>query len=90
MRALGRVVCVTRSGRLIVKADYAPPMGSRVYDDRLALIGEVYDVMGPVVSPYVSVKPLSTTIRLESLVGRMVYVKPPPRKYGRRGKKWKK
>jgi len=87
MRVLGRVVAVSKSGRLIVRVDQPPPIGSRVYDDRLALIGEVYDVMGPVSSPYVSVKPLIELNKVSSFVGRVLYVetrKPTPRRRRRR------
>ncbi len=86
MRALGRVVTVTRSGKLVVRASFAPPLGSRVYDDRLALVGEVYDIMGPVSSPYVSIRPSSKALRLESYVGKVLYVETA----GRRGRRrWK-
>jgi len=74
MRALGRVIAVTKTGRLVVRADHAPPLGSRVYDERLTLIGEVYDVMGPVSSPYISVKPLSKSLKLGSYLGKILYV----------------
>jgi len=88
MRALGRVVAVTKTGRLVVRADHAPPLGSRVYDERLTLVGEVYDIMGPVSSPYVSVKPLSKSLRLDSYMGKILYVERARlrRKRRRRGK----
>jgi RNA-binding protein len=45
------------TGNLIVRAVNIPRIGEKVYDGEMRLIGFVYDVFGPVKSPYVSVKP---------------------------------
>ena len=55
MRKLGRVIKIRGGRRLIIKANFAPRILQTVYDDRLRPIGRVYDVFGPVNSPYVSV-----------------------------------
>ena len=58
MRRLGRLLHQSpMTGNLIVKAVNLPRIGEKVYDGEMRLIGFVYDIFGPVRSPYVSVKP---------------------------------
>lgn len=60
MRRLGRVLHVSSmTGNLIVKAKITPKIGEKVYDGQLKPVGFVFDVFGPVESPYVAVKPLN-------------------------------
>ncbi len=42
---------------MILKADHLPRIGDKVVDDKLSNVGMVFDVFGPVSSPYVAVKP---------------------------------
>ncbi len=74
MRTLGKVTKVTPLGRLIVRSTFKPQLGSPVYDERMKRIGVVYDVMGPVSSPYVSVKTDLEPDKLRCYVGRNLYV----------------
>ena len=60
-------------------------MNTEVYDEKLNVIGIVYDIMGPVSSPYVSVLVDKASINPETLVGRILYVK--ERRLGKRGKR---
>lgn len=76
MEPLGKVRTVSRSGMLIVRAPRAPPIGAKVFDERMARIGAVYDVIGPVSKPYAVVKVELDSINPRSLVGRVVYIKP--------------
>jgi len=58
LRRLGRVLHVSSmTGNIIVKAQTLPRVGEKVYDGELRFIGSVFDVFGPVSSPYVAVKP---------------------------------
>lgn len=73
---LGKVLHVSKSGRLIIKAyTKPPPVNTIVFDENLDEIGFVYDVMGPVSSPYISVQVEKSKIKLENLVGRVVFIK---------------
>jgi len=77
MRELGRVISITKTGKIIVKINSmrkVTRLGSRVYDERLTPIGRIYDVMGPVSSPYVSVRPEIPGLNPEKYVGRMLFV----------------
>ncbi len=58
MQRLGRVQSLTPSQNMIVKATDKPPkIGVSVVDENLKVVGKVFDIIGPVSSPYVVVKP---------------------------------
>jgi RNA-binding protein len=57
LQRLGKVLHVTPSQNMIVKADKTPKIGAAVVDEKLKTIGKVFDVIGPVSSPYAVVKP---------------------------------
>ena len=58
MQKLGRVINLTPSRNLVVKTEKAPKIGSAVVDESLKTIGKVFDVIGPVASPYAVVRPV--------------------------------
>ena len=57
LQRLGRVLSVTPSQNMVVKTSEAPKIGSTVVDENLKIIGKVFDVIGPVSSPYAVIKP---------------------------------
>ena len=57
LQRLGRVLHVSSSRNLILKAENTPRIGDRVVNKDLKPVGTVFDVFGPVASPYVAVKP---------------------------------
>jgi len=79
---LGRVLHVSPSRNIIVKVENLPKLGETVVDENLKPIGEVFDIFGPVSSPYVAVKP--GTSKLDFLAGKILYVL--PSKKGRKRK----
>ena len=58
LQRLGKVLSVTPSRNLVVKTEKAPKVGSAVVDESLKVIGKVFDVIGPVSSPYAVIKPI--------------------------------
>ncbi len=65
MRRLGTIVSKTKAGLIVVKSQLKDPrriVGAIVYDKYMKRIGKIVDVMGPVDSPYVVVKPDSKEI----------------------------
>jgi len=56
---LGSVLHLSKSNKLVVKSSSKaiPKIGDPIYDGKNRVIGLVYDVVGPVSSPYVLVKP---------------------------------
>ncbi|MGA2681614.1 MAG: Gar1/Naf1 family protein [Candidatus Bathyarchaeia archaeon] len=57
MQKLGRVRALTPSKNIIVKTEKAPKIGVEVIDENLKVVGKVFDIIGPVSSPYAVVKP---------------------------------
>ena len=57
MEKIGRALHFSgATGNVIVKASFAPKVGSKVCDKKLRSVGTVFDVFGPIASPYVSIK----------------------------------
>ena len=57
MQRLGKVPDVTPSQNVIVKTENAPKLGAEVVDENLKVVGKVFDIIGPVSSPYAIVRP---------------------------------
>jgi RNA-binding protein len=54
---MGRVINVTPSNGLIIKTENPPKLGCEVADESLTIVGKVFDIIGPVSSPYAVIKP---------------------------------
>ncbi len=87
MQHLGRVLHVSSSRNLILKADSLPKIGDKVVDEKLEFVGTVFDVFGPVSSPYIAVRPVMS--ELQHFIENTLYTIPSAmrrkekRKYGR-------
>lgn len=57
MQRIGMVLHVSSSGNMILKAENLPHIGDQVTDENLKPIGTVFDIFGPVSSPYAAVRP---------------------------------
>lgn len=86
MQRLGLILHLSPSRNIIVKVENIPRIGETVVDENLKPIGKIFDILGPVSSPYAAVRP---TVRdPEKLANKMVYVFPSKRRkeknrYGR-------
>jgi len=86
LQRLGLILHLSPSRNIIVKVENIPRIGETVVDDNLKPIGKIFDILGPVSSPYAAVRP---TVRdPEKLANKMVYVFPSKRRkeknrYGR-------
>lgn len=88
MLVIGKVVRVTRDGKLVVKARALPKLGAEVYDSAASLVGFVYDIIGPTSSPYVVVKVTSPRIkRPDYMLNRLLYAMEVVRKRRRGGRR---
>jgi len=74
LQRLGRVLSVTPSQNVIVKIDKAPKLGSAVIDESLKVVGKVFDIVGPVSSPYAVIRP--SIKDPEKLANRQLYILP--------------
>ncbi len=73
LRRLGKVLHMSKSGNLIVRLEQPPVPAERVrvVDYKIKSIGTVNNILGPVKSPYVSVKPDAAS---EGFAGRVLYL----------------
>jgi rRNA processing protein Gar1 len=64
---------MSKSGNLIVRLDQPPVPAerTRVVDYKIKTIGNINNILGPVKSPYVSVKP---EVASEGFAGRILYL----------------
>lgn len=74
LQRLGRVLSVTPSQNIVVKLDKAPKMGAAVIDENLKVVGKIFDIIGPVSSPYAVIKP--SVKDPEKLANRQLYMSP--------------
>jgi len=86
LQRLGLILHVSPSKNMIVKVERTSKIGEMVVDENLKPVGRVFDMIGPVSSPYLSIKPMINDP--ERLVNRPVYVIPSKRRkeksrYGR-------
>ena len=72
LQRLGKVLNVTPSQNIVVKIDKPPKMGAAVIDENLKTVGRIFDIIGPVTSPYAVIKP--SVKDPEKLVSRQLYV----------------
>jgi rRNA processing protein Gar1 len=57
VRGLGKVSTIAYNGNLIIRADFAPRVSSKVLNAKNEVLGHVARIFGPIDKPYVSVKP---------------------------------
>jgi rRNA processing protein Gar1 len=70
---LGKLLHISSSGNLILRAEVTPPLGVLVLTEDAREVGRVSDVFGPKNAPYVSVRSPSVASVLRSLVGRVLF-----------------
>ncbi|RJS86623.1 hypothetical protein CW704_05160 [Candidatus Bathyarchaeota archaeon] len=85
MRRIGRVLHMSPSEKAVIKTSRPLRIGENVFDENKKFVGKVFDVFGPVRTPYVEVDVKNR--RASDLVGKMLYQLPSKRK--KRSKKRK-
>jgi len=74
LQRIGRVLHVGSSNNLILKAEKIPRIGDKVVNELLKPVGTIFDLFGPVSSPYVSVR--TQVKEPHDLVGNVLYTSP--------------
>jgi RNA-binding protein len=74
LNRIGYILHLSNAKNMILKAENIPRIGDRVTDENLKPVGTVFDVFGPISSPYVAVKPQIRSP--EQLVNQVLYVIP--------------
>lgn len=72
LQRLGKVLSVTPSQSVVVKIDKPPKLGTAVVDESLKVVGKVFDIIGPVYSPYAVIRP--SIKDPEKLTNKQLYV----------------
>jgi rRNA processing protein Gar1 len=71
---IGRILHLSNTKNVILKAENIPHIGDAVTNEKLKPVGTVFDVFGPTSSPYVAVKP--NISNPEQLVNQVLYATP--------------
>jgi RNA-binding protein len=74
LQRLGRVLHISPSRNIITKIENIPRIGETVVDENLRTVGKIFDMFGPVGSPYVAIRP--TILKPEGLTNKMLYISP--------------
>ena len=82
MQRLGLILHVTPSRNLIARIENKPEIGETVVDENLKPVGRVFDIIGPVTSPYASITP--TIQDPKRLINKTVYSVPSKRRKEKR------
>jgi len=78
LQRLGLILHISPSRNMIMKVENIPRIGETVVDENLKPVGKVFDILGPVSSPYVAIRPIIRDP--EKLVNKPVYVLPSRRR----------
>ena len=81
MQRLGRALYISPNRSVIIKVEIVPKIGEKAVDENLKPVGKVFDVFGPVSSPYVAVRP--TIQKPEKLIDNVLYLLPSKRRKGK-------
>jgi len=68
LRRIGKIVSAVSDGHFLARVDFVPRLGARLYTTGGRALGQVDDVLGPVSSPFVLVRPLMSDNLLDSPV----------------------
>ncbi|WP_054856954.1 H/ACA ribonucleoprotein complex subunit GAR1 [Vulcanisaeta sp. JCM 16159] len=75
LKKIGDIMHLSHDGRFVIRLSLTPPLGITVYDYTMKRLGSLYDIIGPVNSPYGLVKPDPQLSRPEDFVGKSAYVR---------------
>lgn len=78
LQRLGLILHMSPTRNIIVKLENMPRIGETVVDENLKSIGRVFDILGPVSSPYAAVRPIIQNA--EKYINRMLYAIPSKRR----------
>lgn len=79
LKKIGEIYRITHDKKIVIKltTQLLPPLYITVYDYAMKRIGTLYDIIGPVKSPFGLVKPSNEEILKQEneIIGKSVYVR---------------
>jgi len=76
LKKIGEVLHLSHDKKLVIKLSMVPPLYITVYDYAMKRLGILYDVIGPISSPFGLVKPDRNVLEdPEKFKGKAVYVR---------------
>jgi rRNA processing protein Gar1 len=72
---LGKILHISSSRNIILRAEIAPPLGAPVLTGDAREVGRVVDIFGPKRGPFIAVKSASDQVFLQGLVGRVLFLR---------------
>ena len=72
MQRLGSVLHISPSRNMILRVENVPKIGETVVDENLKSVGRIFDIFGPVSSPYAAIRPSAP--EPERFVNKKLYV----------------
>jgi RNA-binding protein len=88
LREAGIFIHVSNTGFVVAKANpnRLPKIGSEIITRKLERVGNVYDIIGPVKSPFLLIKPEKKNLKNLNLVDEKLFVKGDDHVRNRKGK----
>jgi RNA-binding protein len=74
LRRIGRALHLSTNKNIILKAENLPNIGDEVVDESFNSVGNVFDIIGSINSPYIVVKPHVKETR--NLINHILYFAP--------------
>jgi RNA-binding protein len=76
LKKLGEALHISHDKKLVIKLSFVPPLYITVYDYAMKRVGVLYDVIGPVKSPFGLIKPEKNILENPNqIIGKPVYVR---------------
>lgn len=89
MKSLGKSFTIIKTGAILIRSKTIPKLYSSVATEDRKVVGKINDIIGPIMDPYIVVKPSPSVLKNPNLIeGRELYEMPKAGK--KRDKKWTK
>ncbi|ADN50147.1 H/ACA ribonucleoprotein complex subunit GAR1 [Vulcanisaeta distributa] len=75
LKKIGDIMHLSHDRRFVIKLSFTPPLGITIYDYAMKRLGVLYDIIGPVNSPYGLAKPDPQLSKPEDFVGKSAYIR---------------
>jgi len=74
MKYIGKIDDIIFNGRFLVRTTFKPEIGAIVVDKHKKKLGKIYQIIGPIKAPYVTINPKKDLKTSFKLIGNDVYL----------------